>query len=269
VHLDNLKFLLDQFAAENRRLREQMNLATPLATRGRKNQRVDWGRPGSLRDKCCASHWKLSLELAGILTEALPSQAGALHAGQLAAPSLDCRVCSDTLDAAPVAPAMLIAAVNCANLSGVLTSSLTSDSFYVCASVSFESESQWCIYHGGTGRVFNAIHAHAVEHAEHRRLLVSVCRHRRWPGQPATVTRRLSAASRVGFAAAVPSLPSIGRQMSGVPSAIDLIRALAHPIILLVPPSQPSQAATVPLMSECYLQSPFYQVESGSIQFLR
>ena len=48
---------------------------------------------------------------------------------------------------------------------------------------------------------------------------------------PATATRRRSATSRVGFAAAVPGLPSIGQQMSGAPPPVDFIRTLAHPIL--------------------------------------
>jgi hypothetical protein len=40
-----------------------------------------------------------------------------------------------------------------------------------------------------------------------------------------------SAGSRVGSAATVPGLPSIGRQMSGAPCPANFIRALPHPAL--------------------------------------
>jgi hypothetical protein len=40
-----------------------------------------------------------------------------------------------------------------------------------------------------------------------------------------------SSASQVSYAAALPSLPLIGRLEPGAPSPIDFIRALAHPVL--------------------------------------
>jgi hypothetical protein len=82
--------------------------------------------------------------------------------------------------------------------------------------------------------------AHCTEHAEelaaHRRLCGGVLFHEWWPGRPAPAARRRSAASRVGLAAAVLGLTSIGQRGSGsifpvAPSPIDVLRARAHPIL--------------------------------------
>jgi hypothetical protein len=57
-----------------------------------------------------------------------------------------------------------------------------------------------------------------------------------WPagcGHTAAAAAERQLPGRFGFAAAVPCLPSIGRlrQMSEAQAPVDLIRALAHPIL--------------------------------------
>jgi hypothetical protein len=108
-----------------------------------------------------------------------------------------------------------------------------------------------------------SIREHAAELVAHRRLCGSVLLHELWPGRPAPAARRQSAASLVGFAAAILGRTSIGRRGSILPGAPSIFSELVPTQFSRrrgpdsVPPSKSSPTARTLLMSECCLQSPF------------